>query len=57
MAMCYEERYISEWANKAERKREERRSRIDRGPSARPPDSPKPATAAPKEVERELEAV
>lgn len=55
--MCYEERYFSEWANKAARKREERKSPGEHLAPARAPDTPKAAPAQPKEVERELEAV
>jgi hypothetical protein len=56
-AMCYEERYFSEWAKKTARKREETRSATEqRKPDARP-DRPKQEPTKPEEVERELEAV
>jgi hypothetical protein len=56
-AMCYEERYFSEWAKKAARKREETRSATERRTPDAQPDRPKQEPTRPEEVEHELEAV
>ena len=55
--MCYEERYFSEWAARAQRKREAQKPVVEQRRPTRPPEAPKPAKDEPREAERELEPV
>ncbi|MGC2462060.1 MAG: hypothetical protein WA446_13990 [Steroidobacteraceae bacterium] len=55
--MCYEERFFLQRAKTKVQKREKPKSVIDRLRPSALPDRPKPETAKPKEVERELETV
>jgi hypothetical protein len=56
-AMCYEERYFSEWTRKAAQKREKVKPQAeDRKPAVQPERAPLRPTP-PREVERELEPV
>ena len=53
--MCYEERYFSEWAGRAARKREETKPTVERSkPELKPEPERKPATTP--AVEHEVEA-
>jgi len=55
--MCYEERFLSQWAMKKARTGQEPKSVIERPRPSPQPDRPKPETRKPKEVEPELETV
>jgi hypothetical protein len=56
-AMCYEERYFSEWTRKAAQKREETKRQAESRRPAVQPERNAPSPTPPREVERELEPV